>query len=155
MKAQLRLLPHWCQVIGYSYWLVYLAAILFMMLLFEVCPDSGLASSLTGLVSPFAGNYDLMAVINFSMIVLAAFSRERVEDEMIMSIRLKSIVKIVLLMFLLHIVAYVAPSGSSVETFAFRSINDVLSDFGVLGLLYLFIFKMSLLTNRWRFGHEE
>ena len=156
MKLKVRLLPHWCQVAGYSYWLLYFTICLFLMLVFNVFPDSGFAESMEGILSPVVENWTIVGIVNCCMLVLAAFSRDRVEDELVMALRIRSIVAIVFLMFILQVAAYVAPENSIMDSIVSDTLlNGLLQDFGVLVLLYLTIFKFSVVFNRWRSRYEE
>ena len=156
MKLKVRLLPHWCQVAGYSYWLIYFIVCLFMMLVFTVFADSEFAEIIEEASAPILANWQIVGIVNYCMLVLAAFSRDRVEDEVVMSWRIRSIIAIVFLMFILQIAAYVVPEGSLAD-FIVRDtlLNNLLRDFGVLVLLYLVIFKFSIVFNRWRSRYEE
>lgn len=126
------------------------------MLVFNVFPDSGFAESMEGILSPVVENWKIVGIVNCCMLVLAAFSRDRVEDELVMALRIRSIVAIVFLMFILQVAAYVAPENSIMDSIVSDTLlNGLLQDFGVLVLLYLTIFKFSVVFNRWRSRYEE
>ena len=126
------------------------------MLVFNVFPDSGFAESMEGILSPVVENWKIVGIVNCCMLVLATFSRDRVEDELVMALRIRSIVAIVFLMFILQIAAYVAPENSIMNSIVSDTLlNGLLQDFGVLVLLYLTIFKFSVVFNRWRSRYEE
>lgn len=126
------------------------------MLVFNVFPDSGFAESMEGILSPVVENWKIVGIVNCCMLVLAAFSRDRVEDELVMALRIRSIVAIVFLMFILQVAAYVAPENSIMNSIVSDTLlNGLLQDFGVLVLLYLTIFKFSVVFNRWRSRYEE
>lgn len=115
MKTRARLLPHWCQVVGYSY----------------------------------------LGAVNFTMFCLAAFSQEKVEDEMMQAFRLRTITIIAMIPILTHIVGYIAPKGSVAEDIALSIINDWMGDFGIIMIMYLILFKLMVWTNKWRMRNEE
>ena len=126
------------------------------MLVFNVFPDSGFAESMEGILSPVVENWKIVGIVNCCMLVLATFSRDRVEDELVMALRIRSIVAIVFLMFILQVAAYVAPENSIMNSIVSDTLlNGLLQDFGVLVLLYLTIFKFSVVFNRWRSRYEE
>lgn len=156
MKLKVRLLPHWCQIIGYSYWLIYFVICLMVMLVFTVFPDSGFAQVIEEISAPVLTDWKIIGIVNYCMLVLAVFSRDRVEDEVVMSLRIRSVVAIVILMFILHLAAYIAPEESLVGFIVNDTLlNNLLQDFGVLVILYLTIFKFSIVFNRWRSRYEE
>ena len=156
MKIKVRLLPHWCQVVGYSYWLVFLICFLFIMVVNAVAPYGGLADMIRNVIAPITANWEVMGIVNFCMMLLAVFSKERVEDEVMMALRLRSIVSIVILMFVLHVCAYLLPDGSVAGRFVSDYLLDgILTDFGIFVLIYLVIFKVSVVVNRWVSGYAE
>lgn len=126
------------------------------MLMFTAFPDSGFTEIIEGVSAPIVADWRIIGIVNYCMLVLAAFSRDRVEDEVVMALRIRSIVTIVFLMFILHIVGYLAPEASLMDFIVNDTLmNDLLKDFGVLVLLYLAIFKFSVVFNRWRSRYEE
>ena len=104
---------------------------------------------------PFLRNWEIMGAVNFTMFCLAAFSQERVEDEMMQAFRLRAITIIVLIPILTHIVAYISPDGSVAEDIALSMINDWMGDFGIIMIMYLILFKLIVWTNKWRMRNEE
>jgi DMSO/TMAO reductase YedYZ heme-binding membrane subunit len=104
---------------------------------------------------PFLGNWEIMGAVNFTMFCLAAFSQERVEDEMMQAFRLRAITIIALISILTHIVAYISPDGSVAEDIALSMINDWMGDFGIIMVMYLILFKLIVSTNKWRMRNEE
>lgn len=161
MKTKLRLLPHWCQIVGYTYLALFLGLILMALVLSVLVQNGFLAADSfiirieNAIQAPLLQNWDIAGFINFTMFALAAFSKEKVEDEMMTAIRLRSVFVVVMIPFTLHIIAYIAPSGSAVETFALDIINGFMSDFGIMMILYLITFKLLVWIDRWRMRYEE
>ena len=156
MKIKVRLLPHWCQIVGYSYWLVFSVCCLFIMVVNAVAPYGGLADVIQNVTAPIADNWEIVGILNFCMMLLAAFSKERVEDEVMMALRLRSIVSIIFMMFILQVCSYVLPDESVAGRFVSDSLlNGILTDFGIFVLLYLIIFKISVVINRWESRYAE
>ena len=161
MKTRAGLLPHWCQVVGYSYLGVFLIMGTFMLILShlvqtEIMTMESTIFRLTQKITyPFLRNWEIMGAVNFSMFCLAAFSQERVEDEMMQAFRLRAITIITLIPILTHIVAYISPDGSVAEDIALSMINDWMGDFGIIMVMYLILFKLIVWTNKWRMRNEE
>lgn len=150
MKLKVRLLPHWCQIVGYAYLLVYFIVCMIVMLISAIAPYSELYSLVSQALSPLMRNYEIMSIVNMSMMILAALSKDRVEDELMMALRLRSIVSIVFLPFVFQIAAFLLPDHLAANKFVTEVIlSDLLTDFGILFLLYLIIFKSSVIINRW------
>lgn len=126
------------------------------MFVFTVFPDSEFGEIIEDISSPVLANWKIVGIVNYCMLVLSAFSRDRVEDEVVMATRIRSIVTIVILMFALHVVSYLAPEASLLDFVVTDTLlNDLLKDFGILILLYLAIVKFSIVFNRWRSRYEE
>ena len=104
---------------------------------------------------PLLSNWEIMGAVNFTMFCLAAFSKEKVEDEMTQAFRLRTIAIIAMIPILTHIVAYIAPKGSAMENVALSIINDWMVDFGVVMIMYLICFKLIVWINKWRMRNEE
>ena len=161
MKTRVRLLPHWCQVVGYSYLGVFLIMGTFMLILShlvqtEIMTMESTIFRLTQKITyPFLGNWEITGAVNFTMFCLAAFSQEKVEDEMMQAFRLRAITIIAMIPILTYIVAYIAPDGSVAEDIALSMINDWMGDFGIIMIMYLILFKLIVWTNKWRMRNEE
>ena len=161
MKTRVRLLPHWCQVVGYSYLGAFLIMGTFMLILTHLvqCEIMTMESTIIRLTQkityPFLGNWEITGAVNFTMFCLAAFSQEKVEDEMMQAFRLRAITIIAMIPILTHIVAYIAPDGSVAEDIALSMINDWMGDFGIIMVMYLILFKLIVWTNKWRMRDEE
>jgi hypothetical protein len=161
MKTRARLLPHWCQVVGYSYLGAFLIMGAFMLILSylvqtEIMTMESTIFRLTQKITyPFLGNWEIMGAVNFTMFCLAAFSQEKVEDEMMQAFRLRTITIIAMIPILTHIAAYISPDGSVAEDIALSIINDWMCDFGIIMIMYLILFKLMVWTNKWRMRNEE
>jgi hypothetical protein len=161
MKTRARLLPHWCQVVGYSYLGAFLIMGAFMLILSylvqtEIMTMESTIFRLTQKITyPFLGNWEIMGTVNFTMFCLAAFSQEKVEDEMMQAFRLRTITIIAMIPILTHIAAYISPDGSVAEDIALSIINDWMGDFGIIMIMYLILFKLMVWTNKWRMRNEE
>jgi hypothetical protein len=161
MKTRVRLLPHWCQVVGYSYLGAFLIMGAFMLILSylvqtEIMTMESTIFRLTQKITyPFLGNWEIMGTVNFTMFCLAAFSQEKVEDEMMQAFRLRTITIIAMIPILTHIAAYISPDGSVAEDIALSIINDWMGDFGIIMIMYLILFKLMVWTNKWRMRNEE
>lgn len=156
MKIKVRLLPHWCQVVGYSYWLAFLICCLLIMVVNSVAPYGDFADMIRNVTAPIVNNWEIIGIVNFCMMLMAAFSKERVEDEVMMALRLRSIVSIVVLMFALQVCAYILPDESVAGEFVSEYLlNGILTDFGIFVLIYLVIFKISVVINRWVSRYAE
>lgn len=156
MKIKVRLLPHWCQVVGYSYWLAFLICCLLIMVVNSVAPYGDFADMIRDVTAPIVNNWEIIGIVNFCMMLMAAFSKERVEDEVMMALRLRAIVSIVVLMFALQVCAYILPDESVAGEFVSEYLlNGILTDFGIFVLIYLVIFKISVVINRWVSRYAE
>ncbi len=156
MKIKVRLLPHWCQVVGYSYWLAFLICCLLIMVVNSVAPYGDFADMIRNVTAPIVNNWEIIGIVNFCMMLMAAFSKERVEDEVMMALRLRAIVSIVVLMFALQVCAYILPDESVAGEFVSEYLlNGILTDFGIFVLIYLVIFKISVVINRWVSRYAE
>ena len=161
MKTRVRLLPHWCQVVGYSYLGAFLIMGTFMLILSHLVQteimtmESTIVRLTQTIACPFLGNWEITGAVNFTMFCLAVFSQERVEDEMMQAFRLRAITIIAMIPILTHIVAYIASDGSVAEDIALSMINDWMGDFGIIMIMYLILFKFIVWTNKWRMRDEE
>lgn len=143
MGTRLRLLPHWCQTAGY----IYLAAFLICSAFAYACPGNPCFRFISG-------NWNLVGMLNFAMIFLAIFSREKVEDEMTISIRVNALIYLVFFLFLIHMLVYL-PDGSRIKSIIMEIKDFLMGDFGVLTILYAFLYKIMIWVNRWRLSDEE
>lgn len=146
---------------GYSYLGMFLFVGAFMLILSHLvqCEIMTMESTIFRVVKkiayPFLGNWEIMGAVNFMMFCLAAFSQEKVEDEMMQAFRLRAITIIAMIPILTHIVAYISPDGSVAEDIALSIINDWMGDFGIIMIMYLILFKLIVWTNKWRMRNEE
>ena len=76
MKVKLRLLPHWCQVLGYTYWFVFLIVCCLIQIMYSVAPHGVATEFVSDLLSPVMNNWEIVGLVNYVMLILAAFSRE-------------------------------------------------------------------------------
>ena len=90
MKAKLRLLPHWCQIVGYSYVLAFMLWICFGARDGYNSGD-GIDQRNRLILRVVLNHRSIVGGINFVMIFLAIFSKEKVEDEMTTSIRVNAL----------------------------------------------------------------
>lgn len=93
-------------------------------------------------------------MLNFAMIFLAIFSKEKVEDEMTISIRINALIYLVFFLFLIHMLVYL-PDGSGINSIIMGIKDFLMGDFGVLTILYAFLYKIMIWVNRWRLSDEE
>ena len=94
-----------------------------------------------------------MGALNFIMIFLAIFSKEKVEDEMTTAIRINTLLYLVFFIFSLHVLLYL-PTGKVREITI--SVRDFfMEDFGILALSYAILFKIMIWINMWRMRNEE
>lgn len=150
MKVKLRLLPHWCQTVGYTYWVVFLVVCCLLQIMHSVAPHGVVTEYVYDFLSPVMNNLEIVGIFNYLMLIMAAFSRERVEDEVMLMLRLRSLVIIVAVNFLLATASVAAPETSAIAYVLSDVSEFITSDFGVIMLLYLAIFKVSVLIHRLR-----
>ena len=155
MGRKLRLLPHWCQIIGYIYILGFLLcfayALVYKMGVFP--EDCKIINGINSILKHALTHWKFVGTLNFVMIFLAIFSKEKVEDEMTASIRINTLLYLVFFLFAIHVLLYL-PEGSIRDI-----ITDVkdffMGDFGVLVLIYAILFKTMIGINMWRMRNEE
>ena len=140
MERKSRLLPHWCQIAGYTYILGFLLCYAYA-LVFNSFPKYALT------------NWNFIGALNFVMIFLAIFSKEKVEDEMTTAIRLDTLLYLVFFIFGIHILLYL-PEGA-IRDFIIDIRDFFMGDFGVLALTYAILFKIMIWINMWRMRNEE
>lgn len=150
MKVKLRLLPHWCQVFGYTYWFVFLLVCCLIQIMYSVDPHGVATEFVSDILSPLMDNWEIVGIFNYLMLVMAAFSRERVEDEVMLMLRLRSLVVIVVLNLLLAVASIAVPESMEISHVLSDISEFFTSDFGVIILLYLAIFKISVWIHRLR-----
>ena len=80
MGRKLKLLPHWCQVAGYAYvlglLLCFVYALVYMTGIFP--EDSEIINGVNTFLKHSLTNWNLVGALNFIMIFLAIFSKEKV-----------------------------------------------------------------------------
>ena len=155
MPNKLKLLPHWCQIAGYTYLTLFITACISAIILTGISPESnGFVSGAYGVHRFLLDNWSIVGSINFIMMLMAVFSRETVEDEMTRAIRLRALVYLVIFLFIIHILLFIPD-----YTIAWKVINDTrnlfMNDFGVPVITYAFLYKFMIGINKWRMLHEE
>ena len=156
MKTKLRLLPHWCQVLGYSYVLGFMIFLGYAMLRKTgIFTDIALIRVFDSFHRFLLNHWSIVGGLNFVMIFLTIFSKEKVEDEMTISIRVNALLYLVYFIFLIHFVSYFFSVDSPVRDAICEVKEFILGDFGVTCLSYAFLYKVLLWINLWRAGNEE
>ena len=98
-------------------------------------------------------NWQFVGALNFIMIFLAVFSKEKVEDEMTTAIRLDNLLYLVFFIFGIHVLLYL-PAGR-VRDLIINIRDFLMEDFGVLALTYATLYKIMIWINMWRMRNEE
>lgn len=98
-------------------------------------------------------NWQFVGALNFIMIFLAVFSKEKVEDEMTTAIRLDTLLYLVFFIFGIHVLLYL-PAGR-VRDLIIDIRDFLMEDFGVLALTYATLYKIMIWINMWRMRNEE
>lgn len=98
-------------------------------------------------------NWQFVGALNFIMIFLAVFSKEKVEDEMTTAIRLDTLLYLVFFIFGIHVLLYL-PAGR-VRDLIINIRDFLMEDFGVLALTYATLYKIMIWINMWRMRNEE
>ena len=155
MGRKIKLLPHWCQITGYTYILVFLLSIVYTLVYMTgIFPEDCRIINGINTFQKHAVNYwNFVGALNFVMIFLAIFSKEKVEDEMTTSIRLDALLYLVFFLFAIHILLYL-PAGK-VRAFIMSICAFFMGDFGILALTYAILFKIMIWINMWRMRNEE
>ena len=135
---------------GYTYWFVFLIVCCLIQIMYSVAPHGVATEFVSDLLSPVMNNWEIVGLVNYVMLILAAFSRERVEDEVMLMLRLRSLVIIVAINFLLAAALFAVPEGSEIRYMLSDASEFISSDFGMIMLLYLVIFKVSVWIHRLR-----
>ena len=155
MGRKLKLLPHWCQIAGYTYILGFLLCYVYALVYITgIFPeDCGIINGIYSFYKYALTHWTFVGAVNFIMIFLAIFSKEKVEDEMTTAIRINTLLYLVFFIFAIHILLYL-PVGKVLDTVT--SIRDFfMEDFGILILSYAILFKIMIWINMWRMRNEE
>ena len=156
MKAKLRLLPHWCQIVGYSYVLAFMLCYGYALVrMMGIIPEMALTKVIDSFYGFVLNHRSIVGGINFVMIFLAIFSKEKVEDEMTTSIRVNALLYFVYFIFLIHLVSFFFPVGNSFRHVILEIKDFILDDFGITCICYAFLYKVLLWINLWRARNEE
>ncbi len=143
MKQKLYLLPHYCQPIGWCLFIFGIITFFVGMYSFNVLH----------IVSQNNSHYLtlLLRVIFYSSALLIAFSREKEEDEYILTVRYSSIVIAVYLSFVLFILNSIVLAFSA--SFHFISMKGTIILQSLVNpitifILYIIIFRIKMLKIR-------
>ena len=120
-----------------------------------IIPEMALTKGIDSFYGFVLNHRSIVGGINFVMIFLAIFSKEKVEDEMTISIRVNALLYLVYFIFLIHFVGYFFSMESPVRDAICEVKEFILGDFGVTCLCYAFLYKVLLWINLWRAGNEE
>lgn len=155
MGRKLKLLPHWCQIAGYTYILGLLLCFAYVLVnMTGIFPeDCRLINGINAFHKCALTNWQFVGAVNFVMIFLAIFSKEKVEDEMTTAIRLNTLLYLVFFLFGSHVLLYL-PAGN-IKEFAISIRDFFMEDFGILALTYAILFKIMIWINMWRMRNEE
>jgi hypothetical protein len=155
MGRKLKLLPHWCQIAGYTYILGLLLCFAYALVdMTGIFPeDCRIINGINIFHKHALANWNFVGALNFIMIFLAIFSKEKVEDEMTTAIRINTLLYLVFFIFGLHILMYL-PSGK-VRELIINIRGFFMEDFGILILTYAILFKVMIWINMWRMRNEE
>ncbi len=155
MGRKFKLLPHWCQIIGYTYilgiLLCFAYALVYMTGIFP--EDCRIINGINAFHRHALIHWNFVGGLNFIMIFLAIFSKEKVEDEMTTTIRLNTLLYLVFFLFIIHVLLYL-PAGK-VRELIISIRNFFMEDFGILTLTYAILFKIMIWINMWRMRNEE
>ena len=149
MKKDIPFLPHWCQIVGYTYLIAFLV-VLFLLVVFA----QWLPEPIREYVNFFGDNWDIIGPVNMLMVILAIFSRDKVEDEMSRDIRVKVLVAVALSIFVCTLLLYIPVStgfGRAFREFYKTFINDI----GIVLIAYAMLYKIVIWICQWRARNEE
>ena len=115
--------------------------------------DCGIINGINSIHKHALTHWNFVGALNFVMIFLAIFSKEKVEDEMTTTIRLNTLLYLVFFLFSIHVLLYL-PAGKVRELIT-SIIDFFMDDFGILTLTYAILFKVMIWINMWRMRNEE
>lgn len=124
------------------------------MCIWDAVPDNAFTKGIDSVCKYVLHHWNFVGVMNFTMIFLAIFSKEKVEDEMTVSIRQRALVYLAYFLFLVHILMCL-PDGSAVRSVAVAVRDFIMQDFGIMCLCYAALYKIMFLINQWSVGDEE
>ena len=163
MKHKSHLLPHYCNQVAWcwlAFFIVYSivhAALWYFLMVHGKSPQDIPPYQWT--LIPFLQTktaYAGFSIITAMMAIIAVFSQERIEDEMINSYRLKSVAIVGGVAFILDsLVGIDACSLQLLPENPFRDIRTLLSQMDFLVLAYLFLFKIMVWVSQRRARNEE
>ena len=115
--------------------------------------DCGIINGINAFFRYALDHWKYVGALNFVMVFLAIFSKEKVEDEMTSSIRINTLLYIVFFIFGIHILLYL-PKGD-IHDFIVNIKEFFMEDFGIMLLTYALLFKIMIWINMWRMRNEE
>lgn len=115
--------------------------------------DCGIIKGINSFFKYALTHWQSVGGLNFIMIFLAIFSKEKVEDEMTTAIRLNTLLYLVFFLFGIHILLYLP--GEKVHDYIISIKDFFMEDFGILALTYAILFKAMIWINIWRMRNEE
>lgn len=163
MKHKSHLLPHYCNQVAWCwlaffivYSIVHAALWYFLMVhgksLQDIPPYQWTLIPFLQTKTAYAG----FSVITALMVIIAVFSQERIEDEMINYYRLKSVAIVGGAAFILDFLISMDVSTLHIlPDNPFRDIRTLLSQMDFLVLAYLFVFKIMVWISQKRARNEE
>jgi len=99
------LFPYWCRYLGYALFLVHIPVVLFQKMLGFDVPGQNIDDG--GLLSPHHLFFMATTLLMAAGLFLAAFSKERIEDEQISQLRLDSLQWAIYVNYVLLIVSLI------------------------------------------------
>ena len=115
--------------------------------------DSGIIKGINSFYKYTLTHWEFVGGLNFIMIFLAIFSKEKVEDEMTTAIRLNTMLYLVFFLFGIHVLLYLP--GEKVHDCIISIKDFFMKDFGILALTYAILYKIMIWVNMWRMRNEE
>ena len=118
-----------------------------------IIPEMALTKGIDSFYGLVLNHRSIVGGINFVMIFLAIFSKEKVEDEMTTAIRVNTLLYIVFFLFGIHVLLYLP--GEKIHGCIISIKDFFMQDFGILALTYAILFKLMIWINMWRMRNEE
>lgn len=155
MRKKIKLLPHWCQIVGYTYLLAFMISCIYALISSTgIIPDNSITRGIDSVYKYVLSHWNFVSLLNFIMIFLAIFSKEKIEDEMTVSIRQRALVYLAYFLFLIHILTCL--QNDTAVCNAVRTVRDfMMQDFGVICICYAVLYKVMLFINQWGVSNEE
>ena len=137
MQKNMKLLPHSWNIISITFILTWLIVYQFS----HLWPGLHLAQQL----SPY-----IQYLVTIAL-VIACFSREKVEDEMINSFRLKAVAWTAIIWFTLKILSFIL-FDLKMDT---DLVDELTDDFSIVVFTYLLLFKIRIFVENKRLAHDK